>query len=174
MASVSRKACSRRQGPRGFPSPGKHQHLLTGFPTAGLGPGGSNASLSPPCRPWAEAGTTPSLAVTTAVRLQMLSVTEQLDAGVRYLDLRVAHMRDGSEKNLHFVHMVYTTALVEVRGRGGCSWGHGVDVWGSRGRNEGAGGGFRACGGTASTAGHTRDPARGRKPASGTRGRAPF
>lgn len=49
-----------------------------------------------------------------------------------------------------------------------------VDVWGSRGRNEGAGGGFRACGGTASTAGHTRDPARGRKPASGTRGRAPF
>uniref|UniRef100_A0A8C7BB95 Phosphatidylinositol specific phospholipase C X domain containing 1 n=1 Tax=Neovison vison TaxID=452646 RepID=A0A8C7BB95_NEOVI len=56
---------------------------------------------------------------------QMLSVTEQLDAGVRYLDLRVAHMRDGSEKNLHFVHMVYTTALVEVRGRGGCSWGHG-------------------------------------------------
>ncbi|XP_029786740.1 PI-PLC X domain-containing protein 1 [Suricata suricatta] len=44
---------------------------------------------------------------------QMLDVTEQLDAGVRYLDLRVAHMPEGSEKNLHFVHMVYTTALVE-------------------------------------------------------------
>ncbi|XP_022348386.1 PI-PLC X domain-containing protein 1-like, partial [Enhydra lutris kenyoni] len=44
---------------------------------------------------------------------QVLGVTEQLDAGVRYLDLRIAHMHDGSEKNLHFVHMVYTTALVE-------------------------------------------------------------
>ncbi|XP_006876321.1 PREDICTED: PI-PLC X domain-containing protein 1 [Chrysochloris asiatica] len=44
---------------------------------------------------------------------QALNVTEQLDAGVRYLDLRVAHMAEGSEKNLHFVHMVYTTALVE-------------------------------------------------------------
>ncbi|XP_054532936.1 PI-PLC X domain-containing protein 1 isoform X2 [Pan troglodytes] len=44
---------------------------------------------------------------------QALDVTEQLDAGVRYLDLRIAHMLEGSEKNLHFVHMVYTTALVE-------------------------------------------------------------
>ncbi|XP_057575160.1 PI-PLC X domain-containing protein 1 [Hippopotamus amphibius kiboko] len=44
---------------------------------------------------------------------QVLTVTEQLDAGVRYLDLRIAHMVEGSEKNLHFVHMVYTTALVE-------------------------------------------------------------
>uniref|UniRef100_A0ABI0P5V6 Phosphatidylinositol-specific phospholipase C X domain-containing protein n=1 Tax=Bos taurus TaxID=9913 RepID=A0ABI0P5V6_BOVIN len=44
---------------------------------------------------------------------QVLSVTEQLDAGVRYLDLRIAHVEDGSERNLHFVHMVYTTALVE-------------------------------------------------------------
>lgn len=44
---------------------------------------------------------------------QVLSVTEQLDAGVRYLDLRVAHMLQGSEKNLHFVHMVYTSVLVE-------------------------------------------------------------
>lgn len=43
-----------------------------------------------------------------------LNVTEQLDAGVRYLDLRVAHMLEGSEKNLHFVHMMYTTVLVEV------------------------------------------------------------
>ncbi|XP_014438006.1 PI-PLC X domain-containing protein 1 [Tupaia chinensis] len=44
---------------------------------------------------------------------QGLNVTEQLDTGVRYLDLRVAHMLEGSEKNLHFVHMLYTTALVE-------------------------------------------------------------
>nr|XP_036869315.1 PI-PLC X domain-containing protein 1 isoform X3 [Manis javanica]XP_036869316.1 PI-PLC X domain-containing protein 1 isoform X3 [Manis javanica] len=44
---------------------------------------------------------------------QTLNVTEQLDAGVRYLDLRIAHMLEGSEKNLHFVHLVYTTALVE-------------------------------------------------------------
>lgn len=40
-------------------------------------------------------------------------MTEQLDAGVRYLDLRVAHMLGGPARNLHFVHMVYTTALVE-------------------------------------------------------------
>ncbi|XP_064223908.1 PI-PLC X domain-containing protein 1-like [Aotus nancymaae] len=38
---------------------------------------------------------------------------EQLDAGVRYLDLQIALMLDGSEKNLQFVHMVYTMALVE-------------------------------------------------------------
>ena len=50
--------------------------------------------------------------------VRVLSVTEQLDAGVRYLDLRIAHVEDGSERNLHFVHMVYTTALVEVGTRG--------------------------------------------------------
>ncbi|KAK2490216.1 hypothetical protein MC885_001026 [Smutsia gigantea] len=44
---------------------------------------------------------------------QMLNVTEQLDAGVWYLDLRIAHMLEGSERNLNFVHLVYTTALVE-------------------------------------------------------------
>ena len=48
----------------------------------------------------------------------MLTVTEQLDAGVRYLDLRIAHMPEGSAKNLHFVHMMYTTLLVEVGGGG--------------------------------------------------------
>ncbi|XP_060264532.1 PI-PLC X domain-containing protein 1 isoform X4 [Ovis aries] len=52
--------------------------------------------------------------VTASLVAQLvLSVTEQLDAGVRYLDLRIAHMEEGSERNLHFVHMVYTTALVE-------------------------------------------------------------
>ncbi|XP_036602656.1 PI-PLC X domain-containing protein 1 [Trichosurus vulpecula] len=44
---------------------------------------------------------------------QALNINEQLDAGIRYFDLRIAHMIDGSEKNLHFVHLVYTTALVE-------------------------------------------------------------
>ncbi|XP_028359522.2 PI-PLC X domain-containing protein 1-like [Phyllostomus discolor] len=44
---------------------------------------------------------------------QVLTVTEQLDAGVRYLDLRIAHMPHGSEKNLHFVHMMYTAVLVK-------------------------------------------------------------
>ncbi|KAK2499113.1 hypothetical protein MC885_005297 [Smutsia gigantea] len=44
---------------------------------------------------------------------QTLNVTEQLDAGVQYLDLRIAHMLEGSKRNLHFVHLVYTTALVE-------------------------------------------------------------
>ncbi|XP_072470636.1 PI-PLC X domain-containing protein 1 isoform X1 [Notamacropus eugenii] len=44
---------------------------------------------------------------------QALNISEQLDAGIRYFDLRIAHMIDGSEKNLHFVHLVYTTALVE-------------------------------------------------------------
>lgn len=52
-------------------------------------------------------------------------MTEQLDTGVRYLDLRVAHMPGGSARNLHFVHMVYTTALVEVGGgRGTGTHGH--------------------------------------------------
>ncbi|KAK2493058.1 hypothetical protein MC885_009070 [Smutsia gigantea] len=46
---------------------------------------------------------------------QTLNVTEQLDAGVWYLDLCIAHMLEGSERNLHFIHLVYTTALVEVR-----------------------------------------------------------
>ncbi|KAK2506793.1 hypothetical protein MC885_011941 [Smutsia gigantea] len=39
--------------------------------------------------------------------------TEQLDAGVRHLDLCIAHMLEGSERNLNFMRLVYTTALVE-------------------------------------------------------------
>uniref|UniRef100_D3Z5Z4 Phosphatidylinositol-specific phospholipase C, X domain containing 1 n=1 Tax=Mus musculus TaxID=10090 RepID=D3Z5Z4_MOUSE len=45
---------------------------------------------------------------------QTLDVTQQLDAGVRYLDLRIAHAPEGSTRNLCFVHMMYTKALVEV------------------------------------------------------------
>eukprot|EP00072_Mus_musculus_P054744 XP_006535122.1 PREDICTED: PI-PLC X domain-containing protein 1 isoform X2 [Mus musculus] len=44
---------------------------------------------------------------------QTLDVTQQLDAGVRYLDLRIAHAPEGSTRNLCFVHMMYTKALVE-------------------------------------------------------------
>ena len=46
--------------------------------------------------------------------LQTLDVTQQLDAGVRYLDLRIAHAPEGSTRNLCFVDMMYTKALVEV------------------------------------------------------------
>ncbi|XP_007954960.2 PI-PLC X domain-containing protein 1 [Orycteropus afer afer] len=53
---------------------------------------------------------------------QVLTVTEQLDAGVRHLDLRVAHMAEGSQQNLHFVHMIYTTALVEDTLTEICEW----------------------------------------------------
>lgn len=69
----------------------------------------------------------------TDFRPQVLSVTEQLDAGVRYLDLRIAHMLDGSANNLHFVHMVYTSALVEVGGAGtgmGGAWAGRGQGWG--------------------------------------------
>lgn len=44
---------------------------------------------------------------------QVLNVSKQLDAGIRYLDFRIAHKPDDSSMNLYFVHMVYTTAVVE-------------------------------------------------------------
>ncbi|XP_013361039.1 PREDICTED: PI-PLC X domain-containing protein 1 isoform X2 [Chinchilla lanigera] len=53
---------------------------------------------------------------------QTLDVTGQLDAGVRYLDLRVAHVRGGPAHNLHFVHAVYTSALVEDTLTEVCEW----------------------------------------------------
>ncbi|XP_071991748.1 PI-PLC X domain-containing protein 1 [Engystomops pustulosus] len=43
---------------------------------------------------------------------QTLSVIEQLDAGIRYLDLRIAHRPDVFS-NLYFVHGLYTTQTVE-------------------------------------------------------------
>ncbi|GAB1289976.1 PI-PLC X domain-containing protein 1 [Apodemus speciosus] len=49
---------------------------------------------------------------------QTLDVTQQLDAGVRYLDLRIAHAPGGSARNLCFVHMMYTKVLVEVNFEG--------------------------------------------------------
>ncbi|NWI16224.1 PLCX1 protein, partial [Crypturellus soui] len=44
---------------------------------------------------------------------QELTVTEQLEAGVRYLDLRIAHKANDPSMNLYFVHMVYTTVTVQ-------------------------------------------------------------
>ncbi|KAJ7395462.1 PI-PLC X domain-containing protein 1 [Pitangus sulphuratus] len=45
---------------------------------------------------------------------QVLTVTEQLEAGVRYLDFRIAHKANDPSMNLYFVHMVYTTVTVQV------------------------------------------------------------
>ncbi|NWU90651.1 PLCX1 protein, partial [Upupa epops] len=44
---------------------------------------------------------------------QVLTVTEQLEAGVRYLDFRVAHKANDPSMDLYFVHMVYTTVTVQ-------------------------------------------------------------
>ncbi|NXS92898.1 PLCX1 protein, partial [Jacana jacana] len=44
---------------------------------------------------------------------QILTVTEQLEAGVRYLDFRIAHKANDPSMNLYFVHMVYTTVTVQ-------------------------------------------------------------
>lgn len=41
-------------------------------------------------------------------------MTEQLEAGVRYLDFRIAHKANDPSMNLYFVHMVYTTVVVQV------------------------------------------------------------
>lgn len=41
-------------------------------------------------------------------------MTEQLEAGVRYLDFRIAHKANDPSMNLYFVHMVYTTVTVQV------------------------------------------------------------
>ncbi|XP_066435647.1 PI-PLC X domain-containing protein 1 isoform X1 [Eleutherodactylus coqui] len=43
---------------------------------------------------------------------QTLSVTEQLNAGIRYLDLRISHRPD-AYSDLYFVHGLYTSKTVE-------------------------------------------------------------
>ncbi|KAF7254134.1 PI-PLC X domain-containing protein 1 [Varanus komodoensis] len=45
---------------------------------------------------------------------QVLTVLEQLDAGIRYFDFRIAHKPDDPSMNLYFVHMLYTTIDVEA------------------------------------------------------------
>ncbi|KAM9321495.1 PI-PLC X domain-containing protein 1 [Gastrophryne carolinensis] len=44
---------------------------------------------------------------------QSLTVAQQLDAGIRYLDLRIAHRPDVPSPNLYFVHGFYTSVTVE-------------------------------------------------------------
>ncbi|NXS39100.1 PLCX1 protein, partial [Balaeniceps rex] len=44
---------------------------------------------------------------------QVLTVTEQLEAGIRYLDFRIAHKANDPSMDLYFVHMVYTTVTVQ-------------------------------------------------------------
>ncbi|XP_023562654.1 PI-PLC X domain-containing protein 1 [Octodon degus] len=65
---------------------------------------------------------------------QTLDVTAQLDAGVRYLDLRVAHMRGGPARNLHFVLLSYEDeAAVARRGE---LWPGVPCWWANRGKPE--------------------------------------
>ncbi|XP_028977298.1 PI-PLC X domain-containing protein 1 [Esox lucius] len=45
---------------------------------------------------------------------QELTVKEQLDSGVRYLDLRIAHRPNDTTTDLYFYHGVYTTLTVET------------------------------------------------------------
>ncbi|XP_075446716.1 PI-PLC X domain-containing protein 1 isoform X2 [Ascaphus truei] len=45
---------------------------------------------------------------------QELNIREQLDAGVRYLDLRIAHRPGDSSPALYFVHGLFTSVTVEA------------------------------------------------------------
>ncbi|CAH2223416.1 PI-PLC X domain-containing 1 [Pelobates cultripes] len=47
-------------------------------------------------------------------RTQYLSVKEQLDSGIRYMDLRIAIRPDDPSQNFYFVHGLYTSVTVEV------------------------------------------------------------
>lgn len=46
---------------------------------------------------------------------QEYSIKQQLDCGVRYCDLRIAHRPNDSTTDLYFYHGVYTTVTVEVK-----------------------------------------------------------
>lgn len=47
--------------------------------------------------------------------LQEYTIKQQLDCGVRYCDLRIAHRPNDSSTDLYFYHGVYTTLTVEVK-----------------------------------------------------------
>ncbi|KAK3556408.1 hypothetical protein QTP70_008098 [Hemibagrus guttatus] len=51
---------------------------------------------------------------TVCEHLQERTVREQLDCGVRYCDLRIAHRPNDSSSDLYFYHGVYTTITVET------------------------------------------------------------
>lgn len=46
---------------------------------------------------------------------QEYAIKQQLNCGVRYCDLRIAHRPNDSSTDLYFYHGVYTTLTVEVR-----------------------------------------------------------
>ncbi len=45
---------------------------------------------------------------------QVQNIVEQLTAGIRYFDLRIAHKQDDSSNELYFTHVIYTHAMVIV------------------------------------------------------------
>lgn len=47
--------------------------------------------------------------------MQEFTIKHQLDCGVRYCDLRIAHRPNDSSTDLYFYHGVYTTLTVEVK-----------------------------------------------------------
>lgn len=47
--------------------------------------------------------------------LQEYTIKQQLDCGVRYCDLRIAHRPNDSSTDLYFYHGLYTTLTVEVK-----------------------------------------------------------
>ncbi|XP_059819793.1 PI-PLC X domain-containing protein 1 isoform X1 [Hypanus sabinus] len=44
---------------------------------------------------------------------QESNVTQQLEEGIRFFDLRIAHKPNDTTENLHFVHGIYTTITVQ-------------------------------------------------------------
>ncbi|XP_043985647.1 PI-PLC X domain-containing protein 1 isoform X1 [Gambusia affinis] len=51
-------------------------------------------------------------------KTQEFTIKHQLDCGVRYCDLRIAHRPNDHSTDLYFYHGVYTTLTVEVTSRG--------------------------------------------------------
>lgn len=45
---------------------------------------------------------------------QVQNIVEQLTAGIRYFDLRIAHKQYDSSSELYFTHVIYTHAVVIV------------------------------------------------------------
>lgn len=45
---------------------------------------------------------------------QVQNIVEQLAAGIRYFDLRIAHKQYDSSNELYFTHVIYTHAMVIV------------------------------------------------------------
>lgn len=69
--------------------------------------------------PWKRCVTAPALRILcVGVCFQEFTIKHQLDCGVRYCDLRIAHRPNDHSTDLYFYHGVYTTLTVEVTSRG--------------------------------------------------------